>query len=100
ARPLRPPVAPARALRPAQRPLLSLRTPSRRVLLSPMTGERDENRSRRRRVPVGSGPMTITTGEKVPDVEVFVMGPEGGPQKTTTGELLGSGRVVLFAVPG
>jgi peroxiredoxin len=44
--------------------------------------------------------MTITTGEKVPDVEVFVMGPEGGPQKTTTGELLGSGRVVLFAVPG
>ena len=44
--------------------------------------------------------MTITTGEKVPDVEVFVMGPEGGPQKVTTGELLGSGRVVLFAVPG
>jgi peroxiredoxin len=44
--------------------------------------------------------MTITTGENVPDVEVFVMGPEGGPQKTTTGELLGTGRVVLFAVPG
>ena len=44
--------------------------------------------------------MTITTGEKVPDVEVFVMGPEGGPQKVTTGEILGSGRVVLFAVPG
>ena len=44
--------------------------------------------------------MTITTGEKVPDVEVFVMGPEGGPQKVTTGELLGSGRVVLCAVPG
>jgi glutaredoxin/glutathione-dependent peroxiredoxin len=44
--------------------------------------------------------MTITTGEKVPDVEVFVMGPDGGPQKITTGELLGSGRVVLFAVPG
>lgn len=44
--------------------------------------------------------MTITTGEKVPDVDVYVMGPEGGPQKITTGELLGSGRVVLFAVPG
>jgi peroxiredoxin len=44
--------------------------------------------------------MTITTGEKVPDVEVFVMGADGGPQKVTTGELLGSGRVVLFAVPG
>ena len=28
------------------------------------------------------------------------MGSEGGPQKVTTGELLGSGRVVLFAVPG
>jgi peroxiredoxin len=44
--------------------------------------------------------MTITTGEKVPDVEVFVMGPDGGPQKVSSGELLGSGRVVLFAVPG
>jgi len=28
------------------------------------------------------------------------MGADGGPQKVTTGELLGSGRVVLFAVPG
>ena len=44
--------------------------------------------------------MTITTGEKVPDVEVFVMGADGAPQKVTSGELLGSGRVVLFAVPG
>ena len=43
--------------------------------------------------------MTISTGDKVPDVDVFLMGSEG-PQKTTSGEVLGSGRVVLFAVPG
>jgi peroxiredoxin len=43
--------------------------------------------------------MTISTGDKVPDVDVFLMGDEG-PQKVRSGELLGSGRVVLFAVPG
>ncbi len=43
--------------------------------------------------------MSIHTGEKVPDVEVFVMG-EQGPQKVSSRELLGTGRVVLFAVPG
>lgn len=43
--------------------------------------------------------MTISTGDKVPDVDVFLMGDEG-PGKSTSGEILGSGRVVLFAVPG
>ena len=43
--------------------------------------------------------MTISTGDKVPDVDVFLMGDEG-PQKVRSGELLGRGRVVLFAVPG
>jgi peroxiredoxin len=43
--------------------------------------------------------MTIATGEKIPDVDVFVMGEEG-PKKVSSGELLGTGRVVLFAVPG
>ena len=43
--------------------------------------------------------MTIQTGEKVPEVDVFLMGDEG-PRKVSTTELLGSGRVVLFAVPG
>jgi peroxiredoxin len=43
--------------------------------------------------------MSIAVGDKVPDVEVKTMGPEG-PQTVKTGEVLGSGKVVLFAVPG
>lgn len=43
--------------------------------------------------------MTITVGDKIPAVDVFRMG-ESGPEKVNTGELLGSGKVVLFAVPG
>jgi|ERR1051325_5172547 len=43
--------------------------------------------------------MAIGVGDKVPDVEARVMG-EQGPQSVQTGELLGAGRVVLFAVPG
>jgi peroxiredoxin len=38
-------------------------------------------------------------GDKVPDVEVRTMGAEG-PTSVRTGDVLGSGRVVLFAVPG
>ena len=43
--------------------------------------------------------MSIAVGDKIPDVEVKTMGPEG-PQTVRTGEVLGSGKVVLFAVPG
>src|SRR6516164_5658301 len=43
--------------------------------------------------------MSIAVGDKVPDVEVKTMGPEG-PQSVKTGEVLGTGKVVLFAVPG
>ena len=43
--------------------------------------------------------MAIAVGDRVPDVEVRTMGPDG-PQPARTGELLGSGRVALFAVPG
>jgi glutaredoxin/glutathione-dependent peroxiredoxin len=43
--------------------------------------------------------MAVSVGDKVPDVEVRTMGPEG-PVATRTGEALGVGRVVLFAVPG
>lgn len=43
--------------------------------------------------------MPISVGDKVPDVEVKTMGPEG-PQSIRTGEALGTGKVVLFAVPG
>src|SRR5690349_14985698 len=40
--------------------------------------------------------MTIAVGEKVPDIEVRTMGAEG-PQAVRTGDVLGAGRVVLFA---
>lgn len=43
--------------------------------------------------------MTITVGDKIPDVELRTMGSEG-PIAVRTGEVLGTGRVVLFAVPG
>jgi peroxiredoxin len=44
--------------------------------------------------------MSVTTGDKIPDVEVRTMGPEGAPQSVRTGDVLGTGKVVLFAVPG
>jgi peroxiredoxin len=43
--------------------------------------------------------MTISTGDKVPDIELKTMGPEG-PVPVRTGEVLGGPKVVLFAVPG
>jgi peroxiredoxin len=43
--------------------------------------------------------MAISTGDSIPDIELTTMGPEG-PKKVSTGELLGTGKVVLFAVPG
>ncbi len=51
----------------------------------------------------GRGPdrrtTTIATGEQIPDVQLRTMGAEG-PQTVSSRELLGSPRVVLFAVPG
>ncbi len=44
--------------------------------------------------------MAISVGDKVPDVEVKTMGPDGAPQAVKTGEVLGKGKVLLFAVPG
>src|SRR5581483_4619053 len=44
--------------------------------------------------------MSIQAGDRVPDVDVTVPGDDGMPQPARTGELLGTGRVVLFAVPG
>ena len=41
----------------------------------------------------------VAVGDKIPDVEVRTMGPEG-PKAVRTGEVLGTGKVVLFAVPG
>lgn len=43
--------------------------------------------------------MTIAVGDRIPDVEVQTMTDEG-PKKLRTGDVLGKGKVVLFAVPG
>jgi len=43
--------------------------------------------------------MPVTQGDTIPDVEVQTMGPEG-PQSVQTGEVLGRGKIALFAVPG
>lgn len=43
--------------------------------------------------------MAIAVGDRIPDVQVMTMTP-GGPQPVRTGEVLGTGRTVLFAVPG
>jgi len=40
--------------------------------------------------------MTIAVGDKIPDVKVQLPGPEAAQ----TGELFGSGKVVLFGLPG
>ena len=43
--------------------------------------------------------MAIAVGDRVPDVKVFTFG-EKGPQATTSDDVLGKGKVVLFGVPG
>jgi peroxiredoxin len=42
----------------------------------------------------------VAVGDKIPDVEARVLGDNGMPVTVSTGEYLGSGKVVLFAVPG
>jgi peroxiredoxin len=44
--------------------------------------------------------MTLAVGDHIPDVKVAISGDDGMPKPAQTGELLGSGKVVLFAVPG
>jgi peroxiredoxin len=43
--------------------------------------------------------LTIAVGDPIPDVEVQTMTADG-PKPVRTGEVLGKGKVVLFAVPG
>ncbi len=43
--------------------------------------------------------MTIAVGDRIPDIQVMTYGPDG-PTHVQTGDVLGSGKVVLFAVPG
>ena len=42
---------------------------------------------------------TISVGDKIPDVQVKLPGPNG-PENAQTADLLGSGTVVLFGLPG
>ena len=43
--------------------------------------------------------MTIAVGDRIPDVKVFTFS-DKGPDATTSTEVLGRGKVVLFGVPG
>lgn len=43
--------------------------------------------------------MAISIGDRIPDVKLMTMTSEG-PKPVQSGEVLGSGKVVLFAVPG
>jgi len=43
--------------------------------------------------------MTLSVGATIPDVELRTMGPKG-PVPVRSRDILGQGRVVLFAVPG
>lgn len=43
--------------------------------------------------------MTISVGEKIPNVDVM-LATQDGPQKATTHDVMGEGKVALFAVPG
>jgi peroxiredoxin len=43
--------------------------------------------------------MTIAVGDRIPDVKVFTFGAKG-PEASTSAEVLGRGKVVLFGVPG
>jgi peroxiredoxin len=47
----------------------------------------------------GEDVMTIKFGEKIPAADVMVA-TKDGPEKTSTTDLLGKGKVALFAVPG
>ncbi len=44
--------------------------------------------------------MAVEVGDTIPAVDIKTMGPEGGPIDINTGAALGTGKVVLFAVPG
>ena len=43
--------------------------------------------------------MTISVGDKIPNVKVMVVSAEG-PQEAQTAEYMSSGKVALFSVPG
>ena len=50
--------------------------------------------------PTSEVAMAINVGDAVPDIEVRVLDEGGMPTSVQTGDVLGAGKVVLFAVPG
>ncbi len=44
--------------------------------------------------------MAVNEGDRVPDVELRLLNDQGAPEPVSSGELLGKGKVVMFAVPG
>ena len=42
----------------------------------------------------------VAVGDQIPDIELKTMGSEGSPVSVRTRDVLGKGKVVLFAVPG
>jgi glutaredoxin/glutathione-dependent peroxiredoxin len=44
--------------------------------------------------------VAVSIGDRIPDVEIKTMNAEGAPTAIRTSDALGSGTVVLFAVPG
>ena len=44
--------------------------------------------------------MALSIGDQIPDIELKTMSSEGSPVAVRTSEVLGKGKVVLFAVPG
>jgi glutaredoxin/glutathione-dependent peroxiredoxin len=44
--------------------------------------------------------VAIHEGSRIPDVKVMISGEDGMPKPAQSGDLLGKGKVVLFAVPG
>jgi peroxiredoxin len=49
--------------------------------------------------PLGGRSMAISVGEQIPDVKLMTVTAEG-PRPVQSGDVLGKGKVVLFAVPG
>ncbi len=43
--------------------------------------------------------MPVTSGDPLPEARLLTPGPDG-PEEVTTGDLFGTGRSVLFAMPG
>ncbi|MFM7757293.1 MAG: redoxin family protein, partial [Actinomycetota bacterium] len=44
--------------------------------------------------------MTIAVGDKIPNVTLHVLGENGMPSPVQSHDVLATGKVVLFAVPG